>query len=828
MDFCIKIGNNHVSTLRGNDIACKTANAPRSLVDRRAFVSIPIVVAKMKLSLGAVLAVCLAGLQFIAIIVVVFSSYLTSEKALLDHARNMLSDVGSNAIQHSKGFLQPAHVAADLATRLAENRIVASDNREMLEALLFQQLQIASQFDGIFFGDEDGNFVYVMRTQDPDIFRSKVIARDGDRRTTEFIWRRDDYKVVSRRFDPLDDFDPRTRPWYRNANAGSESIWTDPYIFFSSRQPGITVASPVVDDDDAIHGVIGVDIQINAISSFLGQLSIGQNGVAFILNKNGDVIAHPDTSLIKTEDSDGSLRFVSIGEIGDPIARAAFGAHPVGNAISVEHETYSTFNFEGKTYVSMLMPVISEELPWTIAVYAPEDDFIGVIKQNRLQNVWIAAAVSLVAAIFGLLLAKRIHKPVRAFAVRSALVSQGEIPASAPLPKTYHELEEANETLVREIARRRKSEREYGRTFELASRGMAQIMTETGRFIKVNSQFADMLGYTVEQMQDLTIYDVLHPDDLDAFPVLTRTVRNDFEYDQEDRYLRADGTVVWLRVNAIMVRDDYGNAIHAVATMDDVTRRRELDAKIRDLNRDLSHDARLSAMGQLATGLAHELNQPLTAITQNVDAALLTMEESHSDNTALSEILSELDQQAHRAGDIIRALRSFVRKDDGGATIFCLDELIEQSLRLVQPEATENGVEIAYTLDDIPPVKAMRIQVAQVLVNLFRNAIEAIVEDDSAKRRIDVHATQVDGFAQISVRDSGPGVTPGIDLFAQFETTKPNGMGMGLNISQSIIEDNGGRLWHRETDGGGSCFVFSLRFADGQDDAHDSVLLSGT
>ncbi|GGX60405.1 hypothetical protein GCM10007385_32090 [Tateyamaria omphalii] len=776
----------------------------------------------MRISLGAILAICLAGLQFIAIMTVVFSSYLTSEKALLNHAHDLLSDVGTNTIEHSKGFLEPAYVAADLATRLAENRIVASDNREMLEALLFQQLHIAPQFAGIFFGDQNGNFVYVMRTEESGTYRSKIIVRDGDARSTELIWRADDYAIVDQANDPNDNFDPRTRPWFKRASAGWDSIWTDPYIFFSSRQPGITVASPVVNGSGVIQGVIGVDIEISAISSFLAQLSIGQNGVAFILNRNGDVIAHPDAQLIKTMDEDGTLRFASIDELGDPIARSAFAGLAEGGTISVEEETSSKFQHDGKTYVSTLMPAISEDLPWTIAVYAPEDDFIGGIKENRLQNIWIATAITLAAAGIGLLLANRIHKPVRAFAVRAALVSQGEVSASDPLPKTYQELEATNEALVQEIARRRKSEREYGRTFELASRGMAQIMPETGEFIRVNAQFADMLGHSTEDMQKLTIHDVLHPDDANAFPVFAEMAHDDYEYSQDMRYIRSDGKVVWLRVNAIMVRDDQGNPIHAVATMDDVTQRRDTEEKIRDLNRDLSHYARVNVMGQMATGLAHELNQPLTAITQNVDAAISTINETESSDPALVEILSELDQQAHRAGDIIRALRSFVRKDDGAATVFNLDELIQQSLRLIQPEATSNKIDISCSIDDVPSVIAIRIHVAQVLVNLLNNAIEAIAEHAPDRRQITVYAKRAGDFAEISVRDSGPGISPDFDAFAQFETTKTGGMGLGLNISRSIVEDNGGQLWLKDTDDGGACFAFSLKLAQALDDPQEA------
>lgn len=131
----------------------------------------------MRKSLGAALAVCLAGLQFLAVLAVVSSSYVTSERALIRHARDLLRDVGHNTIEHSKGFLRPAEGAAGLAARLAQNRVIASDDPQRLEQLLFQQLQIAPQFAGVYFGGEDGSFVMVMRmAEGPAPFRTKVIT----------------------------------------------------------------------------------------------------------------------------------------------------------------------------------------------------------------------------------------------------------------------------------------------------------------------------------------------------------------------------------------------------------------------------------------------------------------------------------------------------------------------------------------------------------------------------------------------------------------------------------------------------------------------------
>lgn len=769
----------------------------------------------MKSSLGIWLAFCLAGLQFVAVTIVVMSSYVTSERVLLDHARNLLSDVGINTIEHSKGFLSPASGAAELASRLAENQIVASDNWPLLEKLLFQQLQIAPQFAGVFYGDEYGNFVYVMRSESPGPFRSKIVTYDNGNRQTQLIWRTGDFGIVESRSDPTDTYDPRTRLWYEAAKAEVGSIWTDPYIFFTSQTPGITIASPVTGDGGAVQGVIGVDIEISAISDFLAHLEIADNGAAVILNRNGDVIAHPRLELIKAENNDGTFRFARIDEIEDPIARAAFGGASEMEFMSVDQETFTEFTYDSEAYVSIVMPIISDALPWTIAVYAPEKDFIGAIKENRTLNIWIAAVIALVTGAFGLMLANYIYKPVRAFAVRSALVSQGELDASSPLPKTYKELERANETLMSEIAQRKNSQREYGLTFDLASRGMVQVSPITGEFLRANNKFADIMGYSPEEILSKTAADLTHADDPTFFQHTDDGGSDGDAFNLEKRCIRKDGQTIWVKVNAVMIRDEDGVALHAVATVDDITESKLAESQIEKLNRDISQIARGELLGQMAAGLAHELNQPLTAITQNVDAALLTAAEQPHCDDELIQILKDLDQQAHRAGDIIKALRSFARKDEELKVSFDFSQLLRQTLRLVQPDATEQGIQINVVPEELPNVVGIRVQTAQVVVNLLRNAIEAIASSGDNAKLITVTAKHIDGHVQVCVDDTGPGVDPKLDLFTQFETTKRDGMGLGLSICRSIVETGGGRMWHEEGADHGARFCFTIPTENG-------------
>ncbi|MEO9865743.1 cache domain-containing protein, partial [Yoonia sp.] len=612
----------------------------------------------MRYSLGFVLALSLAGLQFIAIIFVVSTSYVSSERAMLEHARGLMDEAGANAAEHTKRFLEPATEITEQARRMLDNGLVSTTAPAEMERYFFQLLRAETQLSGIYYGDESGNFVYVMNSDGPGPYRTKLISTDGEQRTTEYIWRDNEFEPVDRSFDDNDIFDARGRPWYLEARQLGSRVWTDPYIFFSSQQPGITVAAPIQGDQDQLHGVVGIDLDIADISLFLSDLTIGDSGAAFILSDDGRVIAHPDPARISTRNEDGTLGFIGINDFSDPIVRAAFADFDK-NDLSANQSVQSEFTFSGDQYMTLLLPIPDIDLPWNIAVFAPENDFIQGIRDNLSRNIWIAAVISIVTAIAGLILAELILKPVRAFAVRTSLVSQGEVSTRDPLPRTYNELRAANETLINEIAQRRK-----------------------------------------------------------------------------------------------------------------------LDGKLQDLNRELSHVTRVNMMGQMATGLAHELSQPLTTITQNLDTALSVAKMDPAPNGELISILTELDEQAHQGGDIIRALRSFVRKDKGTIRPFDLQELVEQTQRLLRQELEAGNITMDTEIPELRNALGNRVQIAQVLINLLRNAADAIQMADAADRKITVTAVQLPDAIEVRVADTGPGVDPAMTLFKEFQTSKPDGLGL--------------------------------------------------
>ena len=245
----------------------------------------------------------------------------------------------------------------------------------------------------------------------------------------------------------------------------------------------------------------------------------------------------------------------------------------------------------------------------------------------------------------------------------------------------------------------------------------------------------------------------------------------------------------------------------------DLTERQETEARLQDLQSELVHVSRLTALGEMASALAHELNQPLAAIANYLQGSgdLLAREPVPIDK--VKGALGKASDQALRAGEIIRRLREFVARGETERSVESLSKLIEEASALALVGAKEHGVGVRYAMDPaVDLVLADRVQIQQVVLNLIRNAIDAM--EDSPVRRLTIATRPAPGeMAEIEVADTGPGISPEIasQLFQPFVTTKRTGMGVGLSISRTIVEAHGGRLWAESNKDGGATFHFTLR-----------------
>lgn len=244
----------------------------------------------------------------------------------------------------------------------------------------------------------------------------------------------------------------------------------------------------------------------------------------------------------------------------------------------------------------------------------------------------------------------------------------------------------------------------------------------------------------------------------------------------------------------------------------DLTERQQTEARLQELQAELVHMSRLTAMGEMASALAHELNQPLSAVANYMKGSRRILEGMSDDRVALlRDAMDKAAEQALRAGQIIRRLRDFVARGESERRVEDVRKVVEEASALALVGAKDKGVRMRFDLDPSAEfVLADKVQIQQVLLNLMRNAIEAMEE---AERRELVISTRIlDNLVEISVADSGTGISPEIDkqLFQPFVTTKRQGMGVGLSISRTIIEAHGGSIARRPNPGGGTVFSFTL------------------
>ena len=244
----------------------------------------------------------------------------------------------------------------------------------------------------------------------------------------------------------------------------------------------------------------------------------------------------------------------------------------------------------------------------------------------------------------------------------------------------------------------------------------------------------------------------------------------------------------------------------------DLTERQQTETRLQELQTELVHVSRLTALGEMASALAHELNQPLSAIANYLKGSRMLLGRDEVPHERVADAVDRAANEALRAGEIIRRLRDFVSRGETERSLESLSKLIEEASALALVGAKEHGIHVRFDFDpEVDLVLADKVQIQQVVLNLIRNAIDAMTE--SPTRHLEVGVTAVgDNMAQIMVADTGPGISPEVaeQLFQPFVTTKRTGMGVGLSISRTIVEAHGGKIWVEGNAGGGAVFRFTI------------------
>jgi PAS domain S-box-containing protein len=337
---------------------------------------------------------------------------------------------------------------------------------------------------------------------------------------------------------------------------------------------------------------------------------------------------------------------------------------------------------------------------------------------------------------------------------------------------------------------------------------MAWIAGPEGAVEFRNQRWVEFTGLSQLGSADGFGKTTIHPEDLDrVVRRLSASFASGEPFEEEMRIRRIDGEYRWFLSRAVPLRNKRGKVVKWNGAATDIQDRKRAE----ELQADLAHTNRVSTMGELVASIAHELAQPITATTNNAKASLRWLQRDPPDLTQLRKGIEQIIEAGIFAAEIIDRLRSLYKKSSPKQELVTINDVIGEMVLLLRSEANEHAVSIRTDLvADLPKITADRVQLQQVLMNLMLNGIEAMKETGGV---LTVKTGQgSDGQVLISVSDTGVGLPAGSadEIFNAFFTTKPQGSGMGLAISKSIVEAHGGRIWATVNEGLGATFHFTV------------------
>ncbi len=331
----------------------------------------------------------------------------------------------------------------------------------------------------------------------------------------------------------------------------------------------------------------------------------------------------------------------------------------------------------------------------------------------------------------------------------------------------------------------------------------------TSPVAKANFGRAPEDGFTYQDMVE-----AVHPEDRRRHhEAIARTTNTQTDLDIEYRIVWPDGSERWIEMRGRAVLDVNSKPTRLTGVSLDITGRRQAKERQERLQSELAHVGRLNEMGQMVSAFAHELNQPLAAANNYLRAAM-RYHDSDAASPKVGELITKADAQITRVADIIKRIRGFAAKTESTETTEEIALLISEAAELALLDPRHRGVELRLAVEELlPAVRVDKVQVVQVLLNLFRNAFEAM--EGQPLRRVTVSTRRAGDMVEISVADTGPGLAPEVaaKLFQPFVTTKESGMGVGLSICRTLVESHGGKLWAEEGTGHGADFRFTVPVA---------------
>jgi PAS domain S-box-containing protein len=618
-------------------------------------------------------------------------------------------------------------------------------------------------------------------------------------------------------------FDSREQPWYRTVKDTRAKYWTEPYVGSVERLLGVGLSAPVFNKDGSFAGVCNVKLIFTALSEWMSSLHLGKNGRAFIIDASGHLIAASGGTSPVTIGSDGKEQRLRASEAADPIIRETARHPEIARSSSTRLHMLSFDDPErGRIHAAVDRFEERSGIKWTIISAVPASDFLAPVYRAAYLSIVVGMVIVVVVVVLGLWVVGRTLRPLTALTQAAQAIAKGEW-REVPKGRRNDEVGLLAGAFALMTARLRETLKDLRRSeakLEEAQRVAhvgywerdldGDLITWSDETWRIHGLAPGEAAITVAGMLER-----IHPEDRPVWSDATaEAVRGASRYELEYRVVRPNGELRIVYSKGDLTRDASGRPRSMFGTIQDITERKRAEEALREVQAELAHANRVTAMGQLTASIAHEVNQPIAAAVTNAEAALRWLDARTPDLEEVRQALGRIVKNGRRAGDVISRIRGLIQKAPPRKDRCDLNEAILDVIALTQSEVLKHGVSLQTRLaKDLPAVEGDRTQLQQVILNLILNAVEAMSGIDEEVRELWI-STERDGAGGllVAVRDTGPGLDPtSVDRLTEaFYTTKPDGMGMGLAICRSIIEAHGGRLWASANEPRGAVFQFTL------------------
>ena len=526
-----------------------------------------------------------------------------------------------------------------------------------------------------------------------------------------------------------------------------------------------------------------------------------------------------------------ALRVVDMIEAAQPSLDTEQVDLRIADVSEREKVLYSSGGKTIRSKASESLAILAEEIRWSADLpvagrnwkfdFVPNDKFFA---SSANENIWFVLAGGLsftsLLTVFLMIMSGRATQVEDLVEERTEELSNANLELEREIT-SRQEFEEAlsraHEELEHRVEERtadlKASEARYQDLYDHAPDMFISVDVATKQLIECNRTLLAVTGFQKSELVGRSIFDIYHADSL-------ATARASFDSfldtgsvkDIELNLLRKNQEPLAVSMNVSAVRDEQGDLMYSRAALRDISEKRQAEARIKHHEAELAHVARLSTMGEMAAGLAHEINQPLAAIAAYADGVAVRLKNGAIETDQLKAVVGNIASDAHRAGEVIRRLRRFVRNREPDRTPVDVNSLVLDVAQFVASDATQRQIQVHLKLaEQLPLALTDAIEFQQVLLNLVRNGFDAMTDTPSVDRSLTIRSETSGKMIEISVEDQGHGLPSETteQVFEAFFTSKEDGLGMGLAISRSIVESHGGRIWATPTSSGAT-FHFTL------------------